>query len=109
MQVAGNLIRSWVFWDAGLTPAQYTERMRKIQQWGGGVELALLAHLYPIHVTVYQARHSGMLPADARISLVSSFGAADAQHVLHVLYVGRAHYDVLLGVTRLPLEVVDLL
>ena len=103
VQVAGNLVSAWVLWDSGLRPDRYAERMRNPLRWAGGVEFALCAHLFHVHISIYQSVAKAMLPRTRKhVVCLSTFGTPECNRTLHLLYVGRTHYEILQGLHALP-------
>ena len=83
----GNTLRQWVEWETpGLPLEDYVERIAQ-SGWGGGVELACCALSRGVNVHVYHP-----LPGD-RYERVSCFDVDGASHTVHMLFVGRMHYD----------------
>ena len=100
--IAGNTFRQWVLWDAKCDIASYTRRIAQVG-WGGGVEIAAFSSSYDRDVFVYEALAGLMLPM--RLKRVSSFLRPQmdlSTPPLHLLYIGRAHYEVLEEVSSPP-------
>jgi hypothetical protein len=84
-RVAGTPVRDWIRWESGMEPAAYAQRMRRAGQWGGAIELAVIAHLRGVVVEVYE-RDGG-----TSFRLISAFGRGEK--AVRLLYSGRVHYD----------------
>jgi hypothetical protein len=87
--IADSPLREWVLWDSASTVSSYC---RKIADgaWGGGIEMAVVAHMKRVAVHVYESRGTGF----KRISRFLAPAGADSK-IIRVLYCGGIHYDAL--------------
>ena len=92
LSIAGEPLRKWVQWASGRDVWSYASHMRSRSAWGGGIELVVFVRKYKRNVHVYEKVRGGY----KRISRFNTKNAAeDGTTTFHLLYSGRAHYDVL--------------
>ena len=92
--IAGAPLSDWVRWDTGLDVRAYARRMYQCGEWAGGLENAVLAHLYNVAVEIYaRDRPSGW-------RRLARFDADVCSGVLRLAYTGRCHYDALTSAGR---------
>ena len=80
--------------DGSSCEAYYLKMMNRAE-WGGSFEIAILAEMYSIGVSVYERT-----PTFGRFHSVGSFrccGFSEGFHMMHILYTGNCHYDSLVG------------
>ena len=82
-----STIADWVWWDQRCSPQVYSRR-QAVSGDGGGIEIAIYAHLKRRQVHVYERRDHGFV----RISL---FRGTDPEGIVNIVYNG-CHYDALL-------------
>ena len=87
----GSTFAEWIFRDCGMTVETYCATMLRTRRWGGGIEIAAFARSKNVDVHVFEPRGAVF----ARIAFYRSSTATES--VLHLLYVGRSHYDLLQG------------
>lgn len=88
MLVAGTPLAEWVRHDSGDAVSTYATKMAG-NEWGGGIELEVAAHLKGVGVHVFEKCPAGY----QRIATFNT-GNLSAESV-SVLYQGRNHYDAL--------------
>ena len=91
VSVAGNTFAEWIYLDSRKSPAEYCSLMERTGEWGGGLELSAFAHCKQIDVHVFE-RREGVFH---RISFIRS--PTPTEKEIYVLFVGRCHYDLLIG------------
>ena len=91
VSVAGNTFAEWIYLDSRKSPAEYCSLMERTGEWGGGLELSAFAHCKQIDVHVFE-RREGVFH---RISFIRS--PTPTEKEIYVLFVGRCHYDLLVG------------
>ena len=92
LMISDSPLKDWVLWDAGTSVSAYCRRMATGGVWGGGIEMAAVAHLKRVNVFVYQSWGGGY----KRISSFESPTAASGKpRSVRVLYGGGVHYDAL--------------
>ena len=93
LEISDSPLKDWVLWDSNQSVSAYCRRMAQGGVWGGGIEMAAVAHMRRVHVHVYQSAAGGY----KRISSFESptAGGAAKPKVVRVLYAGGVHYDAL--------------
>mmetsp|Transcript_70363 Transcript_70363/g.228032 ORF Transcript_70363/g.228032 Transcript_70363/m.228032 type:complete len:80 (-) Transcript_70363:31-270(-) len=68
----------------------YARRMQSRGEWGGAPEIAVCARMVGLDICVYQPMYDGY-------ELMAQFlgGGGEGSKTVHVLYIGRMHYDAL--------------
>jgi len=87
-----------VKWDSGVSCREYATRMSS-GAWGGGIEMALAAHIKSINLHVYEYVSGGLLGSSGykRISAFDVPSHPERKHTVRVLYCGGVHYDALVA------------
>lgn len=109
--INGTPLKDWIAWETGGgTPAAYAARMSGRAEWGGAMELTLLAHLFGRPIRVYRPMRTpsgasvyvqvadivlGDPPAAAAAS--ASAGAGVAGPLVRLVWTG-GHYMPLVAV-----------
>ena len=91
LTVAGSSVREWVRGDSGLAVEEYAARITG-GAWGGGVELAVHAHVERVAVRVFSPAGN-----QGKARLIATFGPGGGEQdrgSVSLLYRGGAHYDV---------------
>ena len=89
--VNGATLAEWVRWDSGLDARTYARKMFQQGAWAGGLENAVLAHLYKVAVEVWMRGGAGSWRRIARFESL-----ALATSVVRLAYDrSRRHYDFL--------------
>ncbi len=87
----GSTFSEWIDRDSSLTVDEYCSMMERGNRWGGGIELAAFARSQKVDVHVFERRGSKFF----RIAYYRS--PTPTGRAVHLLYVGRSHYDLLEG------------
>jgi hypothetical protein len=85
-------LRNWILWDQGVAPETYAESLKR-GQWGGSLDMTILASLLKTVIFVYEPKGSKCVRiSEARPDAsVPSLGLRSLPHVC-VLYVRKNHY-----------------
>ena len=86
-QICDTPLCDWVKWDSGVDCATYARRMSG-GAWGGGIEMAVAAHLKGINLHVYEQTSGGF----KRISAFDAPADPMSKRTVAVLYRGGVHY-----------------
>lgn len=89
LPIADSPLREWVLWDSASSVPAYCHKITG-GAWGGGIEMAVIAHMKRVAVHVYESRGTGF----KRISRFLAPAGGDSK-VIRVLYCGGVHYDAL--------------
>ena len=81
LMISDSPMKEWVLWDSGSSVSAYSRRMAQGSVWGGGIEMAAVAHMKRCNVFVYQANGGGF-------KRISSFEFNPQAKVVRVLYGG---------------------
>jgi hypothetical protein len=87
--IADSPLTDWVLWDSASSVQAYCRKINS-GAWGGGIEMAVVAHMKRVAVHVYESRGAGY----KRISRFPAHEGGDSR-VIRVLYRGGVHYDAL--------------
>jgi hypothetical protein len=87
-EVSGSPLSDWIRWDSNMGVSDYVRRIAWNGAWGGGIEIAVYAHLFECEVHVYE--RDGY-----RYKRISCFAQGSPKAAVSVLYVGGTHYDAL--------------
>lgn len=92
-KISDTPLADWVKWDSGVTCRDYASRMSR-GAWGGGIEMALAAHIKSINLHVYEYTSGGLLSSSGykRISAFDVPSHPERKHTVRVLYCGGVHY-----------------
>ena len=104
--ISDTPLRDWVRWDSGCSPAEYAQRMRSGQSWGGAIEMAACSRARRVDIHVYERQLGGLAGFKRIASFTRPPDARGAQRPgtvreVHVLYAGGVHYDALLPANTL--------
>jgi len=88
LEIAGDTLEEWVQYDTGSSITSYARKM-STGGWGGGIEMAACSQLKKVNVHVYEHHSSAF-------KRISCFDCKNAKRTIHVLYMGRMHYDALI-------------
>lgn len=94
MQIAGTPLHQWVQWDSGTSVSAYARRMASGGTWGGGIELAAVAKLKAVNVSVFEPAKGG---GPSTFKRIGQFVNPSSTQTVQVLYRGGVHYDALEG------------
>jgi hypothetical protein len=92
-EVCGSPLSDWIEWDSRKSVSDYVKGIAWHGAWGGGIELAVYAHLFNCEVHVYDRYGVGY-------RRISRFAQGSPGPPVSVLYVGGSHYDALRILTR---------
>ena len=84
----GTALSVWLAGDSGLTPQAYARKHRRRGAWGGGIEMAVCAHVKQRKVRVWER-------CDGGHRLLASFGEGDDNTAINLVYVFTMHFDFL--------------
>jgi hypothetical protein len=84
----GTALSVWLAADSGLTPQAYARKHRRPGAWGGGIEMAVCAHVKQRKVRVWER-------CDGGHRLLASFGEGDDNTAINLVYVSTMHFDFL--------------
>jgi len=95
LEISGTPLHQWVKWDSNSSVGAYARRMAGSGCWGGGIELACVAKLKKVDVSVYEPSRG----SSSTFRRIGQFVSLESTRIVHVLYRGGVHYDALEGGT----------
>ena len=84
----GTALSEWLAGDSGLTSQAYARKHRRRGAWGGGIEMAVCAHVKKRKIRVWERCAGGH-------RLLASFGDGDDNTAINLVYVSTMHFDYL--------------
>ena len=58
LDIKDSPLKDWVEWETAASVADYCSKMRSHGEWGGAIEMAVLTHMLPVSVYVYEREGS---------------------------------------------------
>ena len=89
--IADSPLREWILWDSACSVPAYCRKITTGGAWGGGIEMAVVAHIKQVAVHVYESHGSSF----KRISRFPAPKSHSEDKIIRVLYRGGVHYDAL--------------
>ena len=81
-------LSEWVMGDSGLTPQEYACKHRDRQAWGGGIEMAVCAHIKKRKIRVSERCKEGYRE-------LTIFGEGEDSTTIELVYISNKWYDCL--------------
>ena len=99
LKLGDKSISQWVLMDIGRRLQEYGKSMAR-EGWGGGIELATIAHMHKTTVYVFAmeddlAKMEAYIPGRGGVRMVTQSGAEGSEAKANLFYVGGCHNDIL--------------